>query len=288
MPRQHKRHIAWGLLLALGCSSPQNTKSPSKSTLLETQPSAQITRPTKSELPNWDWDFDGLRAPNDKCPLLPEDKDGWQDNDGCPDLDNDGDKVADWKDQCPNRKGPQKHAGCPTPGDMDNDGVADAEDKCPQKPERYNGLKDEDGCPDGMRTPLLTTCHPYPGTWNEYTFVRNTTKLIRQKHSIKHMQRFVRRNAPVVIVRFSKKHSTKTSSNLANLRAKKALLQMKRAGFTFKRAFISTPIKACEYGTCGTELEDVVKVKTYTPETSISQHVVQCLQRKYGYSEVSL
>jgi len=47
-----------------------------------------------------------------------EDKDGFQDEDGCPDPDN------------------------------DKDGVADAADKCPSEPETINGVKDEDGCPD--------------------------------------------------------------------------------------------------------------------------------------------
>jgi len=44
--------------------------------------------------------------------------DGFEDNDGCPDLDN------------------------------DKDGIPDKQDKCPNEPETLNGYKDDDGCPD--------------------------------------------------------------------------------------------------------------------------------------------
>jgi outer membrane protein OmpA-like peptidoglycan-associated protein len=47
-----------------------------------------------------------------------EDIDKFEDEDGCPDLDN------------------------------DNDGIADVDDKCPNEAEVYNGYKDKDGCPD--------------------------------------------------------------------------------------------------------------------------------------------
>ncbi|MEO8706810.1 MAG: OmpA family protein, partial [Kofleriaceae bacterium] len=53
-----------------------------------------------------------------------EDKDGFQDEDGCPDPDN------------------------------DNDGVLDGADKCPDKPETKNGYQDDDGCPDEIPAKL--------------------------------------------------------------------------------------------------------------------------------------
>jgi outer membrane protein OmpA-like peptidoglycan-associated protein len=37
--------------------------------------------------------------------------------------------------------------GCPDP-DNDGDKIPDEQDECPDKPETYNGYKDEDGCPD--------------------------------------------------------------------------------------------------------------------------------------------
>ena len=66
-------------------------------------------------------DDDGDRVANhqDKCPLEQEDRDGWQDNDGCPDPDNDGDKRPDTEDKCPNKKedldGHQDDDGCRSP-----------------------------------------------------------------------------------------------------------------------------------------------------------------------------
>ncbi len=57
---------------------------------------------------------------DDRCPLDPEDLDGFQDDDGCPDPDNDG------------------------------DGIADLIDDCPDVAETYNGYQDQDGCPDEL------------------------------------------------------------------------------------------------------------------------------------------
>jgi outer membrane protein OmpA-like peptidoglycan-associated protein len=65
-----------------------------------------------------DKDGDGIPDRLDRCPDRPEDKDGFEDEDGCPDIDNDGDHVLD---------------------------IAD---KCPSQPETINGFEDDDGCPD--------------------------------------------------------------------------------------------------------------------------------------------
>ena len=73
----------------------------------------------KTDAKNADPDGDGIRGATDRCPQRPEDKDGYQDEDGCPDYDNDG------------------------------DGLRDSEDDCPDQPETLNGKKDGDGCPDG-------------------------------------------------------------------------------------------------------------------------------------------
>jgi OmpA-OmpF porin, OOP family len=98
-----------------------------------------------------DSDGDGIPDDQDKCPNEPEDKDGFQDADGCPDPDNDGDGIPDAQDKCPNepedKDGFQDADGCPDP-DNDGDGVPDAQDKCPTEPETKNGYQDEDGCPD--------------------------------------------------------------------------------------------------------------------------------------------
>jgi outer membrane protein OmpA-like peptidoglycan-associated protein len=101
--------------------------------------------------PDPDNDNDGIPDTLDKCPNDPEDKDGFEDQDGCPDLDNDHDGIPDALDKCPNepedKDGFEDQDGCPDP-DNDRDGIPDTIDKCPNEPETVNKYKDEDGCPD--------------------------------------------------------------------------------------------------------------------------------------------
>jgi outer membrane protein OmpA-like peptidoglycan-associated protein len=63
-----------------------------------------------------DSDSDGVPDDQDRCPDQPEDMDGFQDGDGCPEPDN------------------------------DHDGIADDDDECPDDAEEPGG--DKDGCPD--------------------------------------------------------------------------------------------------------------------------------------------
>ena len=104
--------------------------------------------------PDPDNDRDGVPDTEDGCPLHPEDVDGFQDADGCPEYDNDGDRIADGYDRCPlhaeDADGFQDEDGCPDP-DNDRDRILDAADACPNRPETYNGVEDEDGCPDEGR-----------------------------------------------------------------------------------------------------------------------------------------
>ena len=101
-----------------------------------------------------DRDGDGIKDDLDKCPDDPEDRDGFQDEDGCPDPDNDNDGILDVDDRCPNepedRDGDEDEDGCPegNDGDRDGDGILDSRDKCPDDPEDRDGFQDEDGCPD--------------------------------------------------------------------------------------------------------------------------------------------
>lgn len=100
-----------------------------------------------------DRDGDGVKDDIDKCPDAPEDKDGWDDLDGCPDLDNDNDGIEDLVDQCPDiaedMNGFEDDDGCPEgQRDRDGDGILDLNDKCPDQPEDKDGYEDQDGCPD--------------------------------------------------------------------------------------------------------------------------------------------
>jgi len=120
-----------------------------------------------------DSDGDGIPDDIDQCPYEPEDFDGFEDEDGCPDPDNDGDGICDpWVaeqgllekyahickgiDKCPNEpetfNGFEDEDGCPDENpeipDRDRDGIPDAIDQCPDDPEDHDGFQDEDGCPE--------------------------------------------------------------------------------------------------------------------------------------------
>ena len=69
-----------------------------------------------------DRDGDGIPDDEDQCPDNPEDRDGFEDADGCPETTEER--------------------------DTDGDGIFDNEDMCPNAKETINGIQDEDGCPD--------------------------------------------------------------------------------------------------------------------------------------------
>ena len=129
-----------------------------------------------------DYDNDGIKDVNDKCPkvhglrslygcpdevieeeepvaaaVAPKDSDrdgviddldkcpnrkGPSSNKGCPRLDSDKDGVLNKNDKCPNVKGPAANKGCPFP-DRDKDGILDKDDKCPN----VKGIARNNGCP---------------------------------------------------------------------------------------------------------------------------------------------
>jgi outer membrane protein OmpA-like peptidoglycan-associated protein len=114
-----------------------------------------------------DSDDDGIPNKFDECKKEAEDKDGFQDNDGCPDPDNDADGVCDpfvmeqgvagkypgckGSDKCvevaEDKDGFEDGDGCPDP-DNDKDGIPDTKDKCPNEAEDMDGFTDNDGCPE--------------------------------------------------------------------------------------------------------------------------------------------
>ena len=79
-----------------------------------------------------DTDGDGIRDCHDDCRNQPEDYDGYEDYDGCPE---------------------------PCEGnDLDSDSIGDCRDKCPYFPEDFDGDRDEDGCPDDLPPTHNTVC----------------------------------------------------------------------------------------------------------------------------------
>jgi outer membrane protein OmpA-like peptidoglycan-associated protein len=63
--------------------------------------------------------------------------------------------VLDGSDACPLEAGPAEEQGCPI-RDADKDSIPDSKDKCPDKPETFNGIEDEDGCPDAKAMVVVT------------------------------------------------------------------------------------------------------------------------------------
>lgn len=99
-----------------------------------------------------DRDGDGYLDPDDRCPDEPENYQGFQDEDGCPDdPDTDGDGLTDSVDSCvlepEDTDRYLDQDGCPEL-DNDLDSLVDTGDKCPLEPEDPDGYEDDDGCPD--------------------------------------------------------------------------------------------------------------------------------------------
>jgi outer membrane protein OmpA-like peptidoglycan-associated protein len=134
-----------------------------------------------------DTDHDGVIDLDDRCPALVEDLDGFQDGDGCPDPDNDGDGVVDSVDTCSEPEdidGFQDDDGCPDPDD-DGDDVPDVTDKCP----REAGLPDFSGCPPGDRDgdgfpDHLDRCPDEAGTSAELGCPERPTLVVLKKDRI--------------------------------------------------------------------------------------------------------
>lgn len=93
-----------------------------------------------------DRDGDGIDDDKDACPNEAEDKDGFNDSDGCIDADDDEDGIPDSLDQCRMEKedpdGFKDADGCPDV-DNDNDGILDVADQCRDQP----GVQAHGGCP---------------------------------------------------------------------------------------------------------------------------------------------
>jgi len=130
-----------------------------------------------------DTDGDGILDKDDKCPTKPEDKDGFQDEDGCPDPDNDNDGILDKDDKCPNeaedKDGFQDEDGCPDP-DNDGDGIPDEKDKCPNEPETVNNYQDEDGCPDEIPAAIKK----FTGVIQGINFKTGSAQITKDSYSV--------------------------------------------------------------------------------------------------------
>ena len=133
------------------------TASPTSTTSARTSPETKNGYQDEDGCPDGnkiDRDGDGIPDDVDKCPDDPEDMDGFQDADGCPDPTTTR-TASSTSTTCARtiprtRTASRTQDGCPDP-DNDKDRILDKDDKCPNEPETYNGYQDEDGCPDNGR-----------------------------------------------------------------------------------------------------------------------------------------
>jgi len=100
-----------------------------------------------------DTDGDGVNDRFDGCPKEAEDRDGFEDDDGCAEGDDDRDGIPDTVDECrlvaESKNGFEDEDGCPDVGpDSDGDTIGDFFDACPREPENLDGVRDWDGCPE--------------------------------------------------------------------------------------------------------------------------------------------
>jgi outer membrane protein OmpA-like peptidoglycan-associated protein len=124
---------------------------------------------------------------------MAEDKDGFQDNDGCLDLDNDG------------------------------DGINDEVDDCPAKPEVINGTTDDDGCPDNGKQEIYLESGRFRFE-DQITFARRGAILSpKGQNLVGQVARLLVRNPDILRVRIES-HTDDPGSDSANL-----LLSQRRA-----------------------------------------------------------
>jgi outer membrane protein OmpA-like peptidoglycan-associated protein len=118
-----------------------------------TRAPTRVRPPETPRVPD-DADGDGIPDAQDDCPTKPEDLDGHNDDDGCPEPEEDV--------------------------DSDGDGVLGSLDKCPDEKENVNGYQDEDGCVD---TPPAAVAE-FTGTIEGISFGSGSGKITRKSYAV--------------------------------------------------------------------------------------------------------
>lgn len=113
MVRATVTHARARVVLALAGGALLLACAPRTALMAEPKPGGAVSADSSG-----DRDQDGLTDDVDRCPDDVEDRDGFEDSDGCPDPDNDKDDILDVADRCPNEPrvmGPVCHSdsGCP-------------------------------------------------------------------------------------------------------------------------------------------------------------------------------
>jgi OOP family OmpA-OmpF porin len=133
-----------------------------------------------------DRDHDGVPDNRDQCPDIPEDRDGIQDEDGCPE------------------------------NDADHDGVPDSMDKCPTQKETINGYKDEDGCPDEGPAQVIVE-NGHITILKSVRFETGSARLERDSYSILNQVALVMRARPEIRRIRVEGHTDETGTHEMNM-----------------------------------------------------------------------
>ncbi|MCB9798505.1 thrombospondin type 3 repeat-containing protein [Candidatus Nomurabacteria bacterium] len=153
-----------------GCPAPVPTPPPTSrppDSWKEFKVNWEARKVPDSECQPGDCDGDGIPDELDAMYNMAEDMDGFQDDDGMPDLDNDQDGIPDTEDADPNQAedydGVEDNDGKPEGGpdnDFDGDGIADPEDQCPSVAPVPGKDTNNDGCPDRYTFSLESCADP--------------------------------------------------------------------------------------------------------------------------------
>jgi outer membrane protein OmpA-like peptidoglycan-associated protein len=180
-----------------------------------------------------DPDGDGIVGIADRCPLVPEDKDGHQDGDGCPDPDNDNDGVCD--DNPVIQRDLKRFRN-----------VCTGRDRCPNRKEVINGVEDEDGCPDkgGLKIllrgkKLIVLEHIYFQT-GKSRIRRKSHSILRQLAALLRWRQDIKR---VVVEGHTDERGSKEDNQQLSLRRAEAVRR-----FLMAQGIASTRLLAKGYG----------------------------------------
>jgi len=157
--------------------------------------------------------MDGIANASDKCPDDPEDRDGFQDADGCPDPDN------------------------------DRDGIPDVNDKCPNAPERINGFEDHDGCPD--HPPVVIRPVPHTPTVSRVYFSTGTWLIPKRTRRLLDVVVDTLKKNPGVLLLEIQGHTDSTETNAASVSRKRAKAVQ---AYLFRRGINPRRLRVRGYG----------------------------------------
>ena len=199
--------------------------------------------------PDPDNDGDGILDVNDGAPNEPEDKDGFEDADGVPDTDNDADGVPDKDDLCPLVAGVAEARGCLDP-DSDKDGIPDRVDNCPKE----KGYARFQGC---LRPQLVEIEYDRLAISKKVFFPTGKAKILSRSFALLANVADVLRNHPEILLVKVEGHADPRGSAAKNL-----ILSRKRAeaviAFLVKRGIDPERLVPQEMGESKPERPDAV------------------------------